>query len=105
MEGANSMKNVLAFSLNGFLNLLEISTLYLLSSCFFQNKCQGVQLCLCWAVLFSINVVILILVEELLAIKVLLMAAISTAWVKYVFQENIIKCSVVSVLFMSLIHI
>lgn len=93
------MNNVLAFSLNGFLNLLEISTLYLLSSCFFQNKCQGVQLCLCWAVLFSINVVILILVEELLAIKVLLMAAISTAWVKYVFQENIIKCSVVSVLF------
>lgn len=93
------MNSVLAFSLNGFLNLLEISTLYLLSSCFFQNKRQGVQLCFCWVVLLFLNIFILTLTQGWLAIKVLLLTAVDTAWVKYVFREKIIKCAVVSMLF------
>lgn len=93
------MNNVLAFFMNGFLTFIEISALYLLSSCFFQSKRQGFQLCFCWAVLFFLNVIILILVQGRLTIKVLLLTAVDTAWVKYIFRENIIKCAVVSILF------
>lgn len=101
MEGENPMNNVLAFSLNGFLALIEISAFYLLSSCFFQSKRQGFQLCVCWTVLLFLNIFILILTQGWLAIKVLLLTAVDTAWVKYVFQEKIIKCAVVSVLFLA----
>ncbi len=93
------MNNALAYSMNGFLTLIEISALYLLSSCFFQSKRQGFQLCLCWAVLLFLNIFILILTQGRLMLKVLLMAVIATAWIKYIFRENIIKCAGVSMLF------
>lgn len=93
------MSTALAFSMNGFLTLIEISALYLLSSCFFRSKRQDFQLCLCWAVLLFLSIFILILTQGRLAIKVLLLTAVDTVWVKYVFRENTIKCAVVSVLF------
>lgn len=93
------MSTALAFSMNILLLLIEISALYLLSSCFFKSKCQGLRLCFCWATLFFLNVVILILAQGQLTVKVLILTALDAAWIKYVFRENIIKCTVVSVLF------
>lgn len=93
------MNGALALFMNLFLVLIEISVLYLLSSCFFQSKRQGFCLCFCWAVFLFLNIVILILAQGRLAIKLLLLAVIATAWVNYVFREKIIKCAVVSVLF------
>ena len=95
------MNNVLAFFMNVFMTFIEISALYLLSSCFSQSKRQGLCLWFCWTTFLFLNIVILILAQGRLAIKLLLLAITATAWVKYIFQENIIKCAVVSVLFFS----
>lgn len=93
------MNTVLAFSMNGFLILIEISALYLLSSSFFKSQYQGLRLCFCWVVLLFLNIMIMILAQGWTTIKVFMLAVTNAAWVKYVFQENVIKCAVVSILF------
>ena len=93
------MNTALAFSLNCFLSLIEIAGLYLLSGCFLQSKRQGFPLCFCCVALLFLNILFLILTQGWLMIKVLLLSAVDTAWVKFVFREKTIKCAVVSVLF------
>lgn len=93
------MNDILAFSLNGFITLIEVAALYLLSSCFFQSRRHGIQLCFCGVVLLFLNIVAMILTQGRLALKILVLATLNAAWIKYIFRQNIIKCAFVSMLF------
>ena len=95
------MNDILAFSLNGFLSLIEISALYLLSSCFFQSRRHGIPLCFCWLIILLLNILALIFTNGHLVLKLLLLAVIDSIWIKYVFRESMIKCIIVSVIFLA----
>lgn len=93
------MNTSLSFCLNGFLVLIEISAFYLLGKCFFHNGRHGVRLCLSLIITLFLNILTMILAQGQLVVKILVLAIINATWIKYVFQEKLIKCAVVSVLF------
>lgn len=95
------MSPTLSFSMNGLLTLIEISALYLLSSCFFQNKQNRLSFCCSLFIILLLDIIIMILAQGQLLLKVMLLAIVATAWIKYVFRESVIKCLATSVIFLS----
>lgn len=92
------MNEIVLYALNFILNLIEMTVIYLLISCFFSSRFHGTSIIICILALTFLYVISSFLSHSIQMLRIIIFCLLIALWVMVVFREHILKCVAAAIL-------